>query len=83
MEGVQHDQAGWTTRIIYWFAKRAIGKLTGDSRLVAPVKILAHHPTLLKAQGRMEMGQQAARSADASLKALVSIKTSMLIGCPF
>jgi hypothetical protein len=33
--------------------------------------------------GAMEMGQEAARSVDAGLKALVSIKVAMEIGCPF
>jgi hypothetical protein len=52
-------------------------------RVIQPIRITAHHPRLLKAMGQMEMGQEAARTVDAALKALVDIKTAMLIGCPF
>lgn len=31
----------------------------------------------------MEMGQEAARKVDASLKMLAQVKTAMLVGCPF
>jgi hypothetical protein len=31
----------------------------------------------------MEMGQEAARSVEASLKMLAQIKVAMLVGCPF
>jgi hypothetical protein len=50
---------------------------------VLPVKITAHHARLLAALGQMEMGQQAAKSVDPGLKSLASLKTAMLIGCPF
>jgi len=63
--------------------QRKVGKLTGHSRLIEPIKIMAHHPRLLKALGRMEMGQEAARSVPARLKSLASIKTATLIGCPY
>jgi hypothetical protein len=60
-----------------------IGKITGSSRLVEPVKITAHHLRLLKAYGQMEMGQRAAASVPAHLKALAGIKAATMIGCPF
>jgi hypothetical protein len=63
--------------------RRSIGKITGKSRLVEPVKITAHHPRLLKATGQMEMGQAAANSVPAPLKVLASMKVSSLVGCPF
>ena len=83
MNGVEPDQAGWFNRLVYWFVRRKVGKLTGNARLVEPVKITAHHPRLLKAYGQMEMGQEAARSIPTPLKSLASIKAAMLIGCPF
>jgi 4-carboxymuconolactone decarboxylase len=83
MNGVEPHQAGWYTRLVYWFVRRSVGKITGTSRLVEPVKITAHHPRLLKAYGQMELGQGAASFVPASLKALASIKTATLIGCPF
>ena len=83
MNGLEPNEAGWYTRLVYWFVKRSIGKITGRSRLVEPVKIVAHHPRLLKAYGQMEMGQAAATSVPETLKALAGIKAASLIGCPF
>jgi hypothetical protein len=61
MNGLEPQQAGWYTRLVYWFVRRSVAKVTGRSRLVEPVKIVAHHPCLLKAYGQMEMGQEQAR----------------------
>jgi 4-carboxymuconolactone decarboxylase len=83
MNGVEPHQAGWYTRLVYWFVRRGIGKLTGRRQLVEPVKITAHHPRLLKAYGQMEVGQGAATSVPAPLKALAGIKVATLIGYPF
>jgi hypothetical protein len=47
------------------------------------VKVTALHPRLLKAYGQMEMGQEAATSVPAPLKALAGIKAATLVGCPF
>ena len=80
MDGLEPQQAGWYTRLIYWFVRRGVGKLTGSSRLVEPVKITAHHPRLLKAYGQMELGQEAAAFVPARLKALAGIQAAAQIG---
>jgi 4-carboxymuconolactone decarboxylase len=83
LNGLEPHQVGWYTRLVYWFVRRSIGKLTGRSLLVEPVKVAAHHPRVLKALGQMEMGQAAATSVPASVKALAGIKAATLVGCPF
>lgn len=83
IKGIEPHEAGWFTRFIYWVVKRKVGKLTGQHRLVEPIKITAHHPRLLKALGQMEMGQEAARSVPARIKTLASIKAATLVGCPY
>jgi 4-carboxymuconolactone decarboxylase len=83
IEGLEPHQAGWFARLVYWLARRKIAQETGASRLVEPLKIMAHHPRLLRAYGHMEMGQEAASLVPVSLKVLVSIKAASLIGCPF
>lgn len=83
MKGLEPDEAGIYTRLVYWFVRRGVGKTTGLSRLIEPVKITAHHSRLLKAYGQMEMGQGAAACVPAPLKALAGIKAATLIGCPF
>jgi hypothetical protein len=77
IKGVENHEAGWFTRFVFWMVKRRFGKV------MEPIRITAHHPRLLKAVGQMEMGQVAARTVDAALKALVDIKVAMQIGCPF
>ena len=71
------------TRLVYWIARRKMGKLTGQKKLIEPIKVTAHHPRLLTATGQMEMGQEAAHSVPLNLKALASIKAATMIGCPF
>ena len=83
MNGVEPHQAGWYTRLVYWLVRRKVRKITGSSRLVGPVKVTAHHPRLLKAYGQMEMGQAAATSVPAAVKALADLKVATLVGCPF
>jgi hypothetical protein len=77
IQGVEERNARLFVRLAYWLTRRKIG------RVVEPIKITAHHPRLLRALAGMEMGQQAARSVPADLKALASIKAAMLVGCPF
>ena len=83
MKGIEPHEAGWFTRLVYWVVRRKMGKLTGEKRLIEPIKVTAHHPRLLRAMGQMEMGQEAARSVPDHLKSLASIKAATLIGCPF
>jgi len=52
-------------------------------RVPEPARISAHQPRLLAAMGGMEWAQEAMRTVDPGLKALVGIKAAMLIGCPF
>jgi 4-carboxymuconolactone decarboxylase len=83
MKGVEPNEAGWFTRLIYWIVKREVNKITGQPRLLEPVKITAHHPRLLRAMGQMEGGQAAAHSVPEKLKSLACIKVATQIGCPF
>ena len=77
IRGVEANEAGIFTRFIYWMTQRKL------RRVVLPLKVTAHHPRLLVALGQMEMGQAAAHSVDAKIKALAGIKAATLIGCPF
>jgi hypothetical protein len=83
IQGLEPQDAGWLTRLIYWFTRRSLRKLTGRDRLPEPVKIVAHHPALLRAIGRMEVSQGAARTVDRKLKVLAGLRASTLAGCPF
>jgi hypothetical protein len=83
IDGLEPEQAPWLTRLVYWFTRRGLRRLTGQDRLPEPVKIVAHQPALLRAVGRMEMAQGAVRTVDRRLKVLASLRASTLAGCPF
>jgi hypothetical protein len=83
MKGIEPAEAGFLTRLVYWFVRRKIGKVTGKERLVEPAKIAAHHPRLLRAMGQMEGALEGARSVPTELKRLATLQAAMLIGCPF
>ena len=83
LKGVEPAEAGWFTRLVYWFVRRKIAKVAGQDRLIEPVKIAAHHPRLLRAIGTMDGGVEAARSVPIPLKRLASLQAAMLVGCPF
>jgi hypothetical protein len=83
MHGVVSAEAGWLTRLMYWFVQRKFGKLTGKPRLIEPVKIAAHHPRLLKAMGQMESGLETAHSLPGRLQRLATLRAAMMVGCPF
>ena len=75
--GVEPKEASLFTRIAYFMTKRKLG------RVIMPIKIKAHHPRLLRALAHMELGQEAAKTVPAQLKALAQVKVAMMIGCPF
>jgi hypothetical protein len=83
MKGIEPAEAGWFTRLVYWYVRRKIGKATGKERLVEPAKIAAHHQRLLRAMGQMERALQGARSVPTPLKRLATLQAARLIGCPF
>jgi hypothetical protein len=83
LKGVEPAEAGWFIKLVYSLIGRKFGKLTGKACIPEPVKIVAHHPRLLRAVGAMESGQEAANSVPTELKRLASLYAAMQIGCPF
>jgi len=83
IKGVEPGEAGLFTRLVYWFVKRKMNSLTGQPKLIEPIKVTAHHTRLLRAMGAMEAGVAAAKSVPEALKALAGIKAATLVGCPF
>ena len=77
IRGVEQEEAGPFTKFSYFMTKRKLG------RVITPITITAHHPRLLRAYAHMELGQEAAKTVPAQLKALVQVKVAMMVGCPF
>lgn len=86
IDGVKPSEAGFLTRVAYWFTKRKIGAIFKDRTeglLIEPIRIHAHQPRLIRGLGGMEMAQEACTTVDQGLKALAVLKAAMRIGCPF
>lgn len=77
IEGVPASKAGLMTRFAYWYARRGFGKVP------EPLTVTAHHSSIFKGYGAYEFALARARQVDARLKALASLKTATLVGCPF
>ncbi|HEV2422069.1 MAG TPA: hypothetical protein VGS59_10215 [Candidatus Acidoferrales bacterium] len=77
ISGVEAKQGPWHVRVIYWFARRALGQVP------AGMKILALYPPLLRQFVRMNVLQQKNGTLPTRLKRLAMLKTALLVGCPF
>ena len=75
--GVLPSRAGLIVRFAYRMSKRMVGKVT------APLTVAAHHPWIFRGYTGYEFALSKARLVDARLKALASVKTAALVGCPF
>jgi hypothetical protein len=65
IDGIAPDNAGFMTRLAYWFAKKKVGQVP------VPLTIYAHNPWVMRAYGSFEMGADRARTVDKRLKVLV------------
>lgn len=77
ISGVEAKQGPWHVRVIYWFARRALGQVP------AGMKILALYPPLLRQFVRMNVLQHKNGALPTRLKRLAMLKTALLVGCPF
>jgi hypothetical protein len=64
-------------RGLYSLTQRRLG------RLIMPVQVTAHHPTILWGYGQMEQSQAGGKLVDAKLKGLAELRAATLVGCPF
>lgn len=83
LKGISPEEAGLFTRLVYWFTRRALRKITGRSTLPEPLTVLAHHRKLMTATARMEMAEGGVHAVPGRVKWLAGIRTSQLVGCPF
>lgn len=81
ISGASANQGGILRRvfvgIVYSLTRRKVG------RVVMPVQVVAHHPTILWGYGQMEQSQLGSQQVNARLKGLAELRTATLVGCPF
>ena len=76
-EGVQDNQAGLLTRILFFFAKRHLGHVPLGMRVRALV------PRYFRNAVRMDLYGASKGAVPIHLKELAQLKTALLVGCPF
>jgi hypothetical protein len=76
-QGVQDKEAGFLTRIIFWLAKRRIGKIP------LAMRVRALDPKLFRQNVRMDVYAASKGLVPAQLKELAQLKVALMVGCPF
>jgi alkylhydroperoxidase family enzyme len=85
---VESKDAGLKVKLVYWFMRRGMGKLTGrppaaGNSGIEPVEAWAHQPKLMSGMGKFQQAVRKANTVDERLKYLVELKGAQLIGCEF
>jgi AhpD family alkylhydroperoxidase len=87
IHGVSQKQAGPVVKLVYWFMRRGMKKLTGREAArgsgIEPVEIWAHQPKMMSGMGKFQQAVRKANSVDERLKYLVELKGAQMIGCEF
>jgi len=76
-EGVQDNEAGLLTRLLFWFAKRALGHVPRGMR------VRALDPKYLRRAVRIDLYAASRGSVSMRLKELAQLKVALMVGCSF
>jgi AhpD family alkylhydroperoxidase len=85
---VQQADAGLKIKLVYWFMRKGMSKLTGGAPAaghsgIEPIEVWAHQPKLLSGMGKFQQAVRKAHTVDERLKNLVELKGAQMIGCEF
>ena len=88
IDGVQQADAPIKTKLVYWFMRKGMGKLTGRAPAggrsgIEPIEVWAHQPKLLGGMGKFQQAVRKANTVDERLKNLLELKGAQTIGCEF
>jgi AhpD family alkylhydroperoxidase len=85
--GVPEDKAGPMTRLIYFFMRRGMKKMTGREPAlnsgIEPAVIWAVRPRMMMGMGFFQGAVRGGKALDERLKNLVEIKATQMIGCEY
>ena len=76
-QGVQDNEGGLITRIIFWLAKRRLG------RVPLAMRVRARDSKLFRNIVRMDLYATSPGTIPVRLKELAQLKVAMMVGCPF
>jgi AhpD family alkylhydroperoxidase len=88
IDGVQQADAGVKVKLVYWFMRKGMVKMTGRAPAagrsgIEPIELWAHQPGLLGGMGKFQQVVRKLHSVDERLKNLVELKGAQMIGCEF
>jgi AhpD family alkylhydroperoxidase len=87
IQGVPQDQAGPMLKLVYWFMRRGMKKMTGRDAAhgtgIEPVEIWAYQPKMMRGMGKFQQSVRSADGVDERTKNLVELKGAQMIGCEF
>ena len=87
IQGVPQGQAGPMVKVVYWFMRRGMKKLTGREPAygsgIEPVEIWAHRPKMMSGMGKFQQAVRKGNAVEERLKNLVELKGAQMIGCEF
>ena len=85
IQGVPKNEAGPIVKLVYWFMRRGMKKLTGREPAhgsgIEPVEIWAHQPKMMSGMGKFNGAVRKGKSVEERLRYLVELKGSQMIGC--
>ena len=76
LKGVTNREARIYVRVVYYFARRNLAKLTGrePERIIEPLEMYGHLPGLLMGYGMLEQATAKLHRLDRRLQALAELK---------
>ena len=87
IHGVSQDQASPMVKLVYWFMRRGMKKMTGREAArgsgIEPIEIWAHQPKMMSGMGKFQQAVRKAHGVDDRVKNLVELKGAQMIGCEF
>jgi 4-carboxymuconolactone decarboxylase len=85
LPGVTDRDAGWSTRIAFFFMRRHFARLTGHetATMLDPVRVLAHIPKLLSGYGKLEQAVAKVHLLDLRHRALAELKSATTVRCAY
>ena len=87
IQGVSPGHAGPMVRLVYFFMRRGLRKMTGREPArgsgIEPVEVWAYQPKMMSGMGKFQQAVRKGRTVDERLKNLVELKGAQMIGCEF
>lgn len=87
IQGISQPQASPMVKVVYWFMRRGMRKLTGREPAhgsgIEPVEVWAYQPKMMSGMGKFQQAVRKTHGVDERVKNMVELKGAQMIGCEF